>query len=80
MIEIRQINRASMPGSHWKEELKARFNELSGDQALMIMLPRLQPYESILNAFYKLAMEHHKKARTKKLFTQIGTTLYLWMN
>ena len=79
MIEIRQINRASMPSSHWKEELEARFKTLNGDQALMIVVPRLQPYELVLNAFYKLAVEHLKKARTKKLFTEVGTTLFLCM-
>ena len=79
MIEIRPISRASMPGSHWKEELKARFRKLNGDEALMIIVPRLQPYEPVLAAFYKLAMEYHMRARTKKLFTEVGTTLFLWM-
>ena len=79
MIEIRTVSRVSIPNSHWGEELKARFSKLNGDDGIMIFLPRHESYEPILNAFYKLAMEYRKKARSKKLHTQLGTTLYLWM-
>ena len=79
MIEIRAIERSSIPGSHWKEELETRLEMVQNGRALMIILPRLQPYKPILNAFYKLAIRRGRKARTKKISTEVGTTLFLWM-
>ena len=62
----------------WSEYLRPKMREMKNGDEIMIILRREEIIDGLFKAWYRLCENKDRKARTRQLSHELGTTVWLW--